>query len=49
MTSRGFKEEDVRRTVEAISLVLNHPDDEKAIEEAGGIVNELTEANPLYV
>ena len=49
MTSRGFKEDEVRRTVDAIALVLDHPDDDKAIEEAKGIVKELTDANPLYV
>ena len=49
MTSRGFKEEEVRRTVEAIALVLNHPDEEKAVEQARGIVKELTDANPIYV
>lgn len=49
MTTRGFKEDDVRRTVDAIALVIDHPDDEKAIEEARGIVKELTDKNPLYV
>lgn len=49
MTTRGFKEDDVRRTVDAIALVIDHPDDEKAIEEAKGIVKELTDKNPLYV
>ena len=49
MTSRGFREEEVRKTVEAIALVLDHPDDEKKLEEARGIVRELTDANPLYV
>ena len=49
MTSRGFKEEEVRRTVEAIALVLNHPDEEKAVEQARGIVKERTDANPIYV
>ena len=49
MTSRGFKEEEVRRTVDAIALVLDHPVDEKAMEEAKGIVKELTDAHPLYV
>lgn len=49
MTSRGFKEDEVRRTVDAIALVLDHPEDEKAMEEARGIVKELTDANPLYV
>ena len=49
MTSRGFKEDEVRRTVDAIAMVLDHPDDEKEIEKAKGIVKELTDANPLYV
>lgn len=49
MTSRGFREEEVRKTVEAIALVLDHPDDERKLEEARGIVRELTDANPLYV
>lgn len=48
MTTRGFKEDEVRRTVDAIALVIDHPDDEKALEEARGIVKELTDANPLY-
>lgn len=49
MTSRGFKEDDVRRTVDAMALVLDNPDDESKIEEAKGIVKELTDKNPLYV
>ncbi len=49
MTSRGFKEDDIRRTVEAIALVIDHPDDETAIEKAKEIVKEITDANPLYV
>ena len=48
MTSRGFKEDDVRRTAEAIAMVLDHPDDEKAVERAGNIVKELTDAHPVY-
>lgn len=49
MTSRGFKDDDVRRTVDAMALVLDNPDDESKIEEAKGIVKELTDKNPLYV
>lgn len=49
MTSRGFKEDDVRRTVDAIALVLDHPDDETAIKKARGIVKELTDNHPVYV
>ena len=48
MTSRGFKEEDVRRTVEAIALVIDNPDDGEAMEKARGIVRELTDKYPLH-
>lgn len=48
MTSRGFKEEDVRRTVEAIALVIDNPDDGEAMERARGIVRELTDKYPLH-
>ena len=49
MTSRGFKEEEIRQTVEAISLVLDHPEEEAAIENAKNIVKELTDSHPIYV
>lgn len=48
MTSRGFKEEDVRKTVEAIALVIDNPDDGEAMERARGIVRELTDKYPLH-
>lgn len=48
MTTRGFKEEDVRKTVEAIALVLNNPEDEGCKEKAKAIVKELCEKHPLY-
>lgn len=48
MTTRGFKEEDVKKTVEAIALVLNNPGDETAADKARAIVKELTDAHPLY-
>ena len=48
MTTRGFKEEDVKKTVEAISLVLNNPGDEASADKARAIVKELTDAHPLY-
>ena len=44
MTSRGFKEEDVEKTVEAMALVLDNPDDPKAMEQAKAIVKEGGEA-----
>lgn len=48
MTSRGFKEEDVVKTVEAMALVLDNPDDPKAMEQAKMIVKELCEKYPLH-
>ena len=49
MTSRGFKEEEIRQTVEAIAMVLDHPEEETAIEKAKNIVKELTDSHPIYV
>ena len=48
MTSRGFKEEDVVRTVEAIALVIDNPEDAAAMEKARAIVKELTDKYPLH-
>ena len=48
MTSRGFKEEDVEKTVEAMALVLDNPDDPKAMEQAKAIVKELCQTYPLH-
>lgn len=48
MTTRGFKEEDVKKTVEAIALVLNNPKDEASADKARAIVKELCDAHPLY-
>lgn len=48
MTSRGFKEEDVVKTVEAIALVIDHPDDSASMEKAKAIVKELCDKYPLY-
>lgn len=48
MTSRGFKEDDVRKTVDAIALVIDSPEDPAAMEEARKIVKELTEKYPLH-
>ena len=48
MTTRGFKEEDVRKTAEAIALVLNHPEDEAFQAKAREIVKGLCEKYPLY-
>lgn len=48
MTSRGFKEEDVIKTVEAIALVLDNPDDASAMKQAKEIVKALCEKYPLH-
>jgi glycine hydroxymethyltransferase len=48
LTTRGFKEEDVVRTADAIAMVLNHGGDEQWSGRAREIVKELTEKHPLY-
>lgn len=48
MTTRGFDEEDTRKTAEAIALVLNNPGDEAKRLEAKAVVASLTAAHPLY-
>jgi glycine hydroxymethyltransferase len=48
LTTRGFKEEDVVRTAEAIAMVLNHGGDEQWADRAREIVKDLTEKHPLY-
>jgi glycine hydroxymethyltransferase len=48
MTTRGFKEQEIARAVEAIALILDNPKDPSAAEKAKNIVGELCEAFPLY-
>lgn len=48
MTTRGFKEDDVAKTVEAIALVIDNPEDKTAMAEARAIVKELTDKYPLH-
>ena len=48
MTTRGFKEDDVRKTVEAIALVIDDPNSADAIQQARDIVKELTDKYPLH-
>ena len=48
MTTRGFKENDVAKTVEAIALVIDNPEDKAAMAEARAIVKELTDKYPLH-
>ena len=48
LTTRGFKEEDMREVGNIIALVLDHPNDEGAKEEACKRVAALCEKYPLY-
>jgi len=48
VTTRGFKEAEIVKVVEAIALILDHPADASAAEKAKKIVQELCEAHPLY-
>lgn len=48
MTSRGFKEEDVKLVTDAIALVIDNPEDEAKMGEAREIVKSLTDKYPLH-
>lgn len=48
LTTRGFKEEDMREVGNVIALVLDHPNDDGAKEEACKRVAALCEKYPLY-
>ena len=48
MTTRGFKEPEIAKVVEAIALVLDNPTDAGSAEKAKKIVYELCAAYPLY-
>ncbi len=48
LTTRGFREAEIRRVAEAISLALDHPVDQKKQEEARSIVAALCRDFPLY-
>lgn len=48
MTSRGFKEDDVRLVTDAIALVIDNPEDAGKMEEAKAIVKSLTDKYPLH-
>lgn len=47
VTSRGFKEEDVREVADLISKVLNNSNDENVINEVKAAVKELTAKHPV--
>ena len=49
MTSRGFKEDDVKAVTDAIALVIDSKgEDEAKMEEAKAIVKTLTDKYPLH-
>ena len=48
MTSRGFKEDDVKLVTDAIALVVDNPESKEKIEEAKAIVKSLTDKYPLH-
>ncbi|MDD2216824.1 MAG: serine hydroxymethyltransferase [Eubacteriales bacterium] len=48
LTTRGFKEEDMVRVADAITLVLDNAHDEASAEKAKAIVKELCQKYPLY-
>ena len=48
MTSRGFKEDDVKLVTDAIALVIDNPEDAGKMEEAKAIVKTLTDKYPLH-
>lgn len=48
LTTRGFKEEDMREVGNIIALVLDNPEDEKAKDEARKRVAALCAKYPLY-
>ena len=49
MTTRGFKEDDVKKVTDAIALVIDSQgEDEAKMNEAKAIVKELTDKYPLH-
>ncbi|MCO7125610.1 serine hydroxymethyltransferase [Sporolactobacillus shoreicorticis] len=48
VTTRGFKEDDMKEVASIIALALKNPDDEQTLDEAVRRVHVLTEKHPLY-
>ena len=48
LTTRGFKEADMKEVADIIALVLSHPDSDKARIEARARVDALCRKYPLY-
>ena len=47
ITSRGFNEEDARKTASLIIEILSDPDNEATIEHVKKEVHELTKKHPV--
>lgn len=48
MTTRGFKEAEVRKVADLIVTLLDHPEDAAVLEQVKAQVAELTHAFPVY-
>ena len=48
LTTRGFKEEDMKEVADIIALALNHPQDEASQQQAKQRVAALCKKYPLY-
>ena len=48
LTTRGFKEADMKQTGYAIALALDHPEEDKYLQEVKDIVQKLCDDHPLY-
>ena len=48
MTTRGFREDDVKLVTDAIALVVDNPESADKMEEARAIVKSLTDKYPLH-
>ncbi len=48
LTSRGFKAEDMKAVARAITLALDHPNNEEKLDQAREIVRVLCHKYPLY-
>ncbi len=48
VTTRGFKEKEMILVAEAISLIIDNPEDEESKKKAISIVKELCDKHPLY-
>ncbi|WP_054693573.1 serine hydroxymethyltransferase [Syntrophomonas palmitatica] len=48
LTSRGFKEDDMKEVAHAIAIALDHPDNEEKLNDSRAIVARLCAKHPLY-